>query len=476
MTIPLLVIKIPKIGLSLKRGLFIKKRAMITIAIPEIQELIRKKRYRDLKESISEFLPADVVEISRSLDTPERLLIFRLLPKDLAALVFAELGPEEKKELLDIFTEEQIRKILEEMDPDDRTELFDELPAIIVKNLLKLLSPQDRGIAYDLMKYPEHSAGRIMTPEFVDIKTQVTAEEAIQHIRRTGPDKETIYYAYIIDANRKLLSIASLKDLLIANPQTKVEDIMQREVISVQTLDDQEEVARVIQRYDLLAVPVVDSEHRLVGIITVDDVIDVIEEEGTEDFHRMAAMEAPADSYLNTGFFTMLLKRFPWLLALLVTSTFTSNILEHYASVLQMAVALVFFIPMLCGTGGNTGTQASTIVIRGLAVGDISIKDTVKILIRESLTGITLGATLGMFGFIRAMLVQNSDPFLWVTVGIALAATVVAGNVAGALLPLFAQIVKIDPAVMAGPFITTIVDLTSLFIYFELAKRILIPH
>lgn len=476
MTIPLQVIKILKIGLSLKRGLFIRKRVMITFAVAEIQELIRKKRYRDLKESISEFLPADVVQILRSLDTSERLLIFRLLPKDLAALVFAELGPEEKRELLDIFTEEQIRKILEEMDPDDRTELFDELPAIIVKKLLRLLSPPDREIAYDLMKYPEHSAGRIMTPEFVDIKTHITAEEAIQHIRRTGPDKETIYYAYIIDANRKLLGITSLKDLLIADPQIKVEDIMQKEVISVQTLDDQEDIARIIQRYNLLAVPVVDSEHRLVGIITVDDIIDVIEEEDTEDFHRMAAMEAPADSYLNTGFFTMLFKRFPWLLALLVTSTLTSNILEHYAPVMQMVVALAFFIPMLCDTGGNAGTQASTIVIRGLAVGDISLKDTLKILTRESLTGITLGATLGIFGVIRAMLVQNSDPFLWVTVGVALAATVLAGNVAGALLPLLAKIVKIDPAVMAGPFITTIVDLTSLFIYFELAKRILMPH
>lgn len=476
MTIPLQVIKILKIGLSLKRGLFIRKRVMITFAVAEIQELIRKKRYRDLKESISEFLPADVVQILRSLDTSERLLIFRLLPKDLAALVFAELGPEEKRELLDIFTEEQIRKILEEMDPDDRTELFDELPAIIVKKLLRLLSPPDREIAYDLMKYPEHSAGRIMTPEFVDIKTHITAEEAIQHIRRTGPDKETIYYAYIIDANRKLLGITSLKDLLIADPQIKVEDIMQKEVISVQTLDDQEDIARIIQRYNLLAVPVVDSEHRLVGIITVDDIIDVIEEEDTEDFHRMAAMEAPADSYLNTGFFTMLFKRFPWLLALLVTSTLTSNILEHYAPVMQMVVALAFFIPMLCDTGGNAGTQASTIVIRGLAVGNISLKDTLKILTRESLTGITLGATLGIFGVIRAMLVQNSDPFLWVTVGVALAATVLAGNVAGALLPLLAKIVKIDPAVMAGPFITTIVDLTSLFIYFELAKRILMPH
>lgn len=449
---------------------------MIPVLIPEIKELIREKHYRDLKESLGDFLPADVVEISRSLETGERLLIFRLLPKDLAALVFSELDGEEKKELLAFFTEQQTRKILQEMDPDDRTELFDELPAVIVKKLFRLLSPQDREMAYDLMKYPEHSAGRIMTPEFVDIRSQTTADEAIQRIRRTGPDKETIYYAYIIDANRELLGIASLKDLLIANPQKKVEEIMQKGVISVRTTDDQEDVARVIQKYNLLAAPVVDSEERLVGIITVDDIIDVMEEEGTEDFHRMAAMEAPEDSYLNTGFFTMLIKRFPWLLALLVTSTLTSNVLEHYASVVQMAVVLVFFIPMLCGTGGNTGTQASTIVIRGLAVGEISIKHTAKILMRESLTGLVLGASLGVFGFIRAMLVQNSDPFLWITVGAALAATVIAGNLVGASLPFLAQMLRIDPAVMAGPFISTIVDLTSLFIYFELAKRVLITH
>lgn len=449
---------------------------MATFVIPEVKELVREKRYRELKDIVGEFLPADIVEILKHLETSERLIIFRLLTKDLAALVFSELGKDEKKELLDIFTEEQTKKILEEMNPDDRTDLFDELPAGVVKKLLRLLTPEDREIAYTLMKYPEHSAGRNMTPEYVDIRAHLTAEEAIQRIRRTGPDKETIYYAYVIDANRKLLGIVSLKDLLIAQPQTKVDDIMQKGLISVRTLDDQEDVAQVIKRYDLLAVPVVDSENLLVGIITVDDVIDVMEEENTEDFHRMAAMEAPKESYLDTNFFSMIFKRLPWLLALLVTSTFTSNILEHYESVLKMVMALVFFIPVLAGAGGNAGTQASTIVIRGLAVGEISLKHTLKIISRESLTGITLGAILGILGLVRAMLVPNSDPFLWITVGIALGATVVVANLVGALLPLLACIIKIDPAVMAGPFITTVVDITSLFIYFELAKKVLIHH
>ncbi len=449
---------------------------MAIFVIPEVKELISEKRYRELKDAVGEFLPADIVEILQHLETSERLLIFRLLPKDLAALVFSELSKDEKKELLDIFTEEQTKKILEEMNPDDRTDLFDELPASVVKKLLRLLTPEDREIAYTLMKYPEHSAGRIMTPEYVDIRAHVTAEEAIQRIRRTGPDKETIYYAYVIDANRKLVGIASLKDLLIADPQTKVDNIMQKELISVNTLDDQEDVAQVIKRYDLLAVPVVDSENLLVGIITVDDIIDVLEEENTEDFHRMAAMEAPKDSYLDTNFFSMIFRRLPWLLALLLTSTLTSNILEHYESVLKMIVALVFFIPLLACAGGNVGIQASTIVIRGLAVGEISLKHTLKIISRESLTGITLGAILGILGLLRAMLVQDSDPFLWMTVGIALAATVMAANLVGALLPLLAHIVKIDPALMAGPFITTVVDITSLFIYFELAKKILLHH
>ncbi len=443
------------------------------VLLPAIREALAAKDFRTLKESLEEILPPDVAEILRQLRTDEQVLLFRLLHKDQAAEVFANLEVEEQKALFEVFTDQGIKAIIEEMNPDDRTELLDELPAGLVRKLLQLLDPNERALAHQLLGYPESSAGRLMTPEFVDLSPEMSVEAALQHIRRTGPDKETIYYAYVIDQGRKLIGFASLKDLLLADPEKQVGDLMKEEVIAVHTLDDQEAVAEIIKKYNLLAVPVVDSEERLVGIVTVDDVVDVMEKEATEDIQKMGAIAAAEEGYFQSGFFSLARRRIFWLAALLLTATVSGTIMEQYAYAIQAVVVLAFFIPMLMNTGGCTGTQSATLIIRGLATGEISLRQITRIVLRESAMGILLGTAMGALGFLRAVFVPGSDPTVWVTVGLTLIATVTAANLVGALLPLVAKALRLDPAVMAGPLITTIMDAMTLVLYFEIARRLL---
>jgi magnesium transporter len=437
----------------------------------KIRDLIAKKNYFELKDALKDLLPYDIMETIRPLETADQIILFRLLTKDMAAEVFSLLEREEQENLLRHFGTDETKQIIEEMDPDDRTELFDELPDEMVKRLIRLLSPDERKIANRLLNYPEESAGRLMTPEFIELRKDLTAGQALDRIRKIGLDKETIYYSYIIDERGLLIGIVSLKDLLLAPPNKKIDRIMETSFVSVNTFDDQEEVARVLSQYDLNALPVKDKAEKLVGIITVDDVVDVIHEEAEEDFHKMAGIAAVEAPYFSTKFFTLGRKRALWLVILLVTSYLSSIVLKHYSQILQIVVPLAFFIPMLTGTCGNTGMQSATLIIRGLATGEIQLRDFLKVFSREILMGGFLGIILGAFSFIRARFIAV-NPFIGIAVGIAVFTSVIAANIIGTILPILLKKVKIDPAISAGPFISTIIDVTSLLLYFEIAQII----
>jgi magnesium transporter len=443
-----------------------------TVDSETIQSLIGKKALFDLKNLLLDVIPLDITELIEDLEVSERALVFRLLNKEIAAEVFSHLEHEDQEELLLQFGMEKIKEIIEEMDPDDITELFDELPDEMVRRLIRLLPTGERKVVNRLLNYPEDSAGRLMTPEFIELDKDSTADRSIKKIRSIGLNKETIYYSYVIDNKGFLIGIVSLKDLLLAEPGTKTREIMTTNFVYVNTTDDQEEVARILTKYDLTAIPVVDKDKKLVGIITVDDVVDVIHEEATEDFHKMAGIEAHDDPYFNTKFFLQGRKRVIWLVILLVASYLSSFVLKNYSQILQAVIPLAFFIPMLTGTCGNTGMQSATLIIRGLATGEIEIKDFLKLFFREIFMGGFLGVILGAFSFLRARFV-DTDPFIGIVVGIAVFSSVLAANIIGTLLPLILKKLKIDPAISAGPFISTIVDVTTLLIYFEIARAIL---
>jgi len=406
----------------------------------EVTQLIENRNYFELKSLLAETLAADIVEIIDPLDLSQQVILFRLLGKETAAEVFSLLDHDAQEELLANFGKERVKAIIEEMDPDDLTELFDELPDKVVLQLIRLLPPAERTMVNRLMGYP-------------------------------GIDKETIYYSYVTDDKSMLNGIVSLKDLLLAPPEMKIEEIMTTNTVYAYTHDDQEEVANLLAKYDLTALPVVDHDRRLVGIVTIDDVVDVITEEATEDMHKMAGMEAPEDPYFSTGFFTLGRKRALWLVVLLVLSYLSSVILKHYSDVLQILVPLAFFIPMLTGTCGNTGMQSATLIIRGLATGEVELRDFIRIILREILMGLFLGIILGLFSFVRARFV-DVNPFIGIAVGVAVFISVLVANITGAILPLILKKLRIDPAVSAGPFITTIIDVTTLILYFEIARVI----
>ncbi len=441
------------------------------LTVEETKSYLEKKGYFELKTVLQAHLSPDIVEIIDDLETAEQVFVFRLLSKEMAAEVFSLLDRDDQEELLLHFSNETVQHVIEEMDPDDLTELFDELPDDLVKRLIPLLSPEDRSVVSRLLNYPEESAGRLMTPAFIELTSDKTTDEAIALIRKVGLDKETIYYSYVTDEKHRLVGVVSLKDLLLAPPGEAVEKIMTETVVYSNTVEDQEEVAKLLSKYDISAVPVVDKERKLVGIITIDDVVDVITEEATEDFHKMVGIEAPEDDYFGTSFVVLGRKRALWLVILLVMSYLSSIVLKNYADILQIVIPLAFFIPMLTGTCGNTGMQSATLVIRGLATGEIEPSDFTRIFLREVLMGGFLGVILGLFSFIRAHFV-DVNPFVGIAVGCAVFISVIVSNLIGSILPMILRMLKIDPAISAGPFITTIVDVTSLILYFEIAKLI----
>lgn len=439
----------------------------------EILRLIEEKKYMAIQRELSEMNEVDVAEILDPLDAKTTLLIFRMLPKDLAANVFSHFSKDQQLGIIDAITDKELMHIMDELFFDDMIDLIEEMPANIVKKILRYTSDDEREMINHFLKYPEDSAGSLMTIEYVDLKKAMTVEEALKHIKETGMDKETVYTCYVTDSKRMLEGFISLRTLVTAEEDLIIENIMDAEVIHVNTHDDQENVANQFKRYGYLALPVVDNENRLTGIITVDDIMEVMEQEATEDFQRMAAMSPSEEAYLGTGVFTLARHRLPWLLVLMISATFTGRIMQRFEDVLTQIVVLSAFIPMLMDTGGNSGSQSSTLIIRGLATGEIAIRDWWKVLFKEIRVSLLVGVALAVTNFARLLLFEKIDIFISLTVSLTIVVTVMAAKVVGGLLPLIAKKMKLDPAIMAGPLITTIVDALALIVYFLTATALL---
>lgn len=446
------------------------------ILLEQIIELAEKGEISALREMLSEINVVDVALLIEELETKNRLRTFRVLPKDISAEVFSYLEPDTQAELVRSITDSELERLLDEMFLDDTVDFLEEVPASVVTRVLAHSDPETRKLINRFLKYPEDCAGSLMTIEMVHLRTSLTAAEAIDKIRKTGVDKETVYTCYCIDREHHLLGSIPLLSLLLCEQDTLVGDIMEddAQLISVNTHDDREYVADVVKKYDLLSVPVVDNENRLVGIITVDDIVDVIEEETTEDFEKMALLAPSDDEYLKTGVFKLAKNRILWLLILMISGTFTGKIIEGYETLLAGFVALTASMPMLMGTGGNAGSQVSTLIIRGLAVGEIEINDYLKIVFKELRVASICGAVLAAANILRMYLFCEGTFQVFLVVSIAMFCAIVVAKLIGCSLPIFAKIIKLDPALMAGPMIATLVDIVTLVIYFGLAKLFLI--
>ncbi len=446
-----------------------------------IESLLDGKKYSALREVLNTMNPVDIAVIFEEIQDEKTALLFRLLPKELAADAFVEMDEESQKILIHGFSDTELKEVIDELYVDDAVDIIEEMPANVVKRILRQADPDVRKQINEILKYPDDSAGSIMTTEFVALRPMMTVEEAIKRIRRTGIDKETIYTCYVCDTKSTLVGIITIKDMLLAGEDDTIESIMTTNVISVNTLDDQEEVAQKFNKYNFLALPVVDKESRLVGIVTVDDAIDVMEEEVTEDIQKMAAITPTTDKpYDKIGVFETYASRIPWLLILMISATFTGMIIASFESALAASVVLTAFIPMLMDTGGNSGSQASVTIIRSLSLGEIEFKDIFKVMFKEARVSLLCGVTLAIANFIKMMLVDrmllnNEDITLAVAlvVCLTLIVTIFFAKLVGCTLPLFAKKLGFDPAVMASPFITTIVDAISLFVYFEIATAVL---
>ena len=446
---------------------------MEKITSDEILELLTAKEYRKLKEILNELYPADIALIFEDLPMDTLPLLFRILAKELAAEVFVELESDTQEHLLKGFSDAELKEVLDELYIDDTVDIIEEMPANVVKRILQHTDPEARQSINQILNYPKDSAGSIMTTEFIDLKSDMTVEDAFTRIRRIAIDKETIYTCYCIRPDRKLLGIVSVKDLLLADYSFSIEEIMETNVIYVNTLDDKEEVAHKFSKYDVLALPVVDKEERLVGIVTVDDAIDVIQEENTEDIEKMAAITPSDKPYMQTGIFSTWKNRIPWLLLLMFSATFTAQIIAGYETALSAQAILTTFIPMFMGTAGNAGSQSSVAIIRGISLGEIEFKDIFRIMWKEFSVAILCGLTLALANFAKLMIIDNTGFAIAVVVSITLLTTVVMAKFVGCILPLLAKKIGFDPAVMASPFITTIVDAMSLLLYFKIAVMIL---
>ncbi|HIE36400.1 MAG TPA: magnesium transporter [Candidatus Omnitrophica bacterium] len=440
--------------------------------VKKIEDLIEKKKYIEIKGLLpphSQDLANLIVNLSNS---SYKLFVFRLVPYEKAIDVFECLPPDVEEEILNSLTSQEIKDILNEMSPDERTELFEEMPAEIIKKFINLLSPDERKIAIEILNYPPDSVGRLITPDFVQLYEDMTVEGALSHIRKVGLKKETVYHCYVLDREKRLIGIVSLKNLVLSLPQTKISQIMSRDVIKVNVYTDKEEAANIFKKYDLIALPVVDNNNKLVGIVTFDDLVDVLEDEVTEDFEKVAAVLPVEKPYMEAGLFELIWKRSFWLIVLTVLESASSLVLEKYGLVISKWVSLTFFLPVLVATGGNAGTQSAMMIIRGLTTQDIRVKDFFKVVFRESLLGFFIGTILAIVGLIRVVL-QQSNWLLSISVGVAMGITIMLSAIIGATLPILFRKLKLDPALMSGPLITTIVDVGGIFIYFEIAKKIL---
>jgi magnesium transporter len=442
--------------------------------------MLEEKKYSTLRDILVTMNPSDIAALFSELEEKQIPLIFRLLPKEQAAETFVEMEPDAQELLIKSFSDNELKEIVDELYVDDAADLVEEMPANVVKRILKQADPEMRSRINQILRYPDNSAGSIMTTEYVSLRPAMTVGEAILRIRRQGVDKETIYTCYVTEG-RKLIGLVTVKDLLLAqDDETPIQDIMLTNLISVNTHTDQEEVARMFSKYNFLALPVVDKEDRMLGIVTFDDAMDVMEDEATEDMEIMSGMLPSEKTYLKSGVFELFKNRIPWLMLLMVSATFTGLIITAFEDALAAQVALTAFIPMLMGTGGNSGSQSSVTVIRSLSLGELKFRDIGIVLWKEVRTAVLCGVSLAVVCFVKIWLVDglllgNEDITLPVNlvVCLALAVTVIIAKVVGGLLPLGAKALKLDPAVMASPFISTIVDALSLLVYFLFAKAIL---
>ena len=445
---------------------------MLETMLEEVKLMIEERKFSKLKKYLEDFNSADIPCFFEELNDEEIILVFRLLSKDVAAEVFVELEPDLQEKLIGFFTERELKAVMDELFMDDTVDLIEEMPANVVKRILKHINKEDRKTINELLRYPEDSTGSIMTTEFVDLKENMLVEDAFREIKKDCVNKETIYNCYVLSLTRKIVGVIDLKTLLLADKKDKIKDIMDENVIKIYTLEDKEEVAKMFDKYDEYALPVVDNEERLVGIITVDDAIDVMQEETNEDFEKMAAVTPSENTYLKTSVFEHTKNRIIWLLVLMLSSAFTGMVLTKYEKAFEVLPILVSFIPMIMGTGGNCGSQASTLVIRGMAVGEIDLKEWIKVVWKEIRVGFLVGMALLVVNAIRIYL-QYKDLKLCIVLGLTLIGTVIVAKIIGAILPMLAKKLKQDPAIMAAPFITTVVDLCSVMLYFQVATIIM---
>lgn len=433
-------------------------------------QLLSSKEYKKAQSVLTQNNAIDNAKLLESLDPKDCAFAFRLIPKDEASKVFSCMSSSMQAHLVDLFTQSELKEVIDSIYMDDTVDLLEDLPANLVKRILASVDPQKRNIINKLCKYPEDSAGSIMTIEYVTLRKEMTVQEALDHIKATGIHKETIYTCYVLE-NKKLLGIVSAKSLITSNRDTKIEKLMNKNIISVQTHTDQEEVAKLFRKYDLIAMPVLDSENCFVGIVTFDDVMDVMIDETNEDISKMAAIEPNEKGYFETTVWQHAKHRIMWLLILMFSATITGSIITRYENAFQAVPLLVSFIPMLMDTGGNCGSQSSTLIIRGLALGDIKFKDLFRVIFKEFRISLIVGAILAVANGLR-IFIQYQNPQIAIVVALSLAVVVILSKFIGCILPLFANKVGLDPAIMASPLITTIVDTCSILVYFNVAVHI----
>lgn len=434
-----------------------------------IMEMINENKAYEIRKELMEMNIVDIAQVLEEVDKHQLVRIFRILPKDIAAGVFSYFSTEAQQHIIEAITDNEIKDIVDELFLDDAVDFIEEMPANIVKKVLKNTDEHLRKQINQFLNYPDYSAGTIMTIEYVDLKKEMTVRDAIEHIKKTGVDKETINNCYVIDKNRKLEGVISIRKLILSDQKSIIKDIFNDDVIFCKTLDDQEYAAQLFKKYDLTTLPVVDNENRLVGIITVDDIVDIIEQENTEDIQKMAATLPSDEPYLKTGVFDLAKHRIVWLLVLMISATLTQNIIGKFDDIIQSVVILASFIPMLMDTGGNAGSQSSSLIIRGLALGEITIKDSLSVLWKEFRVSVVVGFLLALINFLRIFYLVKVEFAIALTVSLTLFFTVIIAKVVGGVLPIGAKLLKLDPAIMASPLITTVVDTFALIIYFSMA-------
>lgn len=441
-------------------------------------ELLGDKKFFQLKSGLQEMNPADIAILVEEMneadvfDEKNLIMLYRILPKELAAEAFTYMDSDKQMVLINAFTDKELRYVIDELYLDDTVDIIEEMPANIVSRILRNTNSETRKQINQILNYPKDSAGSVMTTEFVYLHEEITVAEAFEQIRKIGLVKETVYTCYVIAPDRKLVGVVTVLDMLVSDADTLVEEIMEDNVISVNTHDDREQVARTLSKYDFAAIPVVDNENRIVGIVTFDDAMDVLQEENTEDFAKMAAVVPADDSYFRTSVLAHAKSRIPWLLILMLSATLTGWISSRFEAQIALVPMLVSFMPMIMGTGGNCGSQSSTLIIRGMAIEDIHLKDFFKVVFKEFRIALICAVTLSVVNGLRVYFVYH-DPKIAVIIALSLIGTVVMAKLVGAMLPMGAKAMKLDPAIMATPLITTVVDSCSLFIYFTIASNIL---